>query len=99
MSPYPARIDVHHHAIPSFYGRILEEHGHRPGGIPVPDWTPEKSLRLMNRNGIAISILSVSTPGAVLADGPAPRLLARQLNEHLAELVADSRLASASSRP
>lgn len=90
MSQRAARIDVHHHAVPAFYGRLLEDSGHRPGGVAVPEWTPQKSLRLMDRNGIATSVLSVSTPGAWFGDAQKARGLARELNEHLAGVTADN---------
>ncbi|MER7556807.1 amidohydrolase family protein [Nocardioides sp. NPDC126508] len=87
MRRQPGRVDVHHHAVPAFYRRLLEERGLRPGGVAVPEWTPERSLRVMDRNGIATSILSVSTPGAWLGDDRQARQLARRLNEFCAEVV------------
>lgn len=81
------RIDVHHHAVPPFYARLLNQEGIRPGGVAVPEWTPEKSLRLMDRNGIGTGILSVSTPGAWLGDEGKARKLARELNEYCAAVV------------
>lgn len=89
MGDKPARVDVHHHAVPPFYRRLLEERGALPGGVAVPDWTPEKSLRVMDRNGIVTSILSVSTPGAWLGDDRQARLLARELNEYCAGIVSE----------
>ena len=89
MSSPSARVDVHHHAVPPFYRRFLEGQGVLPGGVAVPDWTPEKSLRVMDRNGIATSILSVSTPGAWLGDDHRARHLARELNEFCAGVVSD----------
>lgn len=90
MRRRPGRIDVHHHAVPAFYRRLLEERGLRPGGVAVPDWTPEKSLRVMERNDIATSILSVSTPGAWLGDDRQARHLARRLNEFCAAVIDDN---------
>lgn len=90
MRRRPGRIDVHHHAVPAFYRRLLEERGLRPGGVAVPDWTPEKSLRVMDRNDIATSILSVSTPGAWLGDDRQARHLARRLNEFCAAVIDDN---------
>ena len=87
MARRAARVDVHHHAVPTFYRRLLEERGLRPGGVDVPVWTPESSLRVMQRNGIATSILSVSTPGAWLGDDRQARHLARRLNEFCAGVV------------
>ena len=86
MRDTPARVDVHHHMIPPFYRDLLHERGIRPGGIEVPEWSVERSLKLMDRNGIASSILSVSTPGAWLEGDTVPGL-ARRLNEHAADVV------------
>ncbi|MFE7225644.1 amidohydrolase family protein [Nocardioides sp. NPDC057577] len=90
MGRRPGRVDVHHHAVPTFYRRLLEERGLLPGGVAVPDWTPQRSLRVMDRNGIATSILSVSTPGAWLGDDRQGRQLARRLNEFCAGVVDDN---------
>ena len=89
MPATPQRIDVHHHVLPPFYRRLLEDAGERPGGVAIPEWSAEKSLRLMDRNGIATSILSVSTPGALLGDDGQARRLARDLNEYCAGVVTD----------
>jgi len=83
------RIDVHHHIVPPRYAELLAERDVRPGGVPVPDWSAARSLRLMDRNDIATSILSVSTPGAWLGDGREARRIARDVNEYAAGVVAD----------
>lgn len=86
MRGNPARIDVHHHVVPPFYRDLLNERGIRPGGVDVPEWSAERSLKLMDRNGIATGILSVSTPGAWLEGDTVPGL-ARRLNEYSAGVV------------
>jgi hypothetical protein len=71
----PTRVDVHHHLVPPDYAALLRDKGHRPGGVDVPAWSPESSLKVMRRNGIATSILSLSTPGVWFGDdGEARRL-------------------------
>ena len=83
------RIDVHHHLVPPSYAALLRERGLRPGGVDVPEWTPERSIKVMRRNGIATSILSLSTPGVWFGHDAEARRLARQVNEYAAGVVAD----------
>jgi predicted TIM-barrel fold metal-dependent hydrolase len=83
------RIDTHHHLIPPAYAEHLRVHGHRPGGIELPRWTPARSLRTMDRLGIRAAVLSVSTPGAWIGDPDSVRGMARDLNEYTAGVVAD----------
>ncbi len=83
------RIDVHHHLVPPAYAALLRDRGRRPGDVDVPAWTPERSLRVMRRNGIATSILSLSTPGVWFDDPREARRLAREVNEYAGGVVAD----------
>ena len=54
-----SRIDVHHHVLPEFY-----KEAQRAVGITgtayrgFPQWTPERSLALMDANKITTSIMS-----------------------------------------
>ncbi|MBM7517509.1 amidohydrolase family protein [Nocardioides nitrophenolicus] len=89
MGSSPARIDVHHHVVPPAYADLLKDKGIRPGGVDVPSWTAERALRLMDRNGIATSILSLSTPGAWFGDDRQARRTAREVNDYAAGVVAD----------
>lgn len=82
-----SRIDTHHHFVPSFYGDWLRERGVEAGGLPIPEWTPESSLELMDAHGIETAILSISTPGVEPGDQREARGMARRLNEYAAELV------------
>ncbi|UUZ58209.1 amidohydrolase family protein [Nocardioides sp. B-3] len=85
----PGRIDVHHHLVPPAYADFLRERGVRPGGVEVPRWSPEASLKVMRRNGIASSVLSLSTPGAWFGDRGEARRPAREVNDYAAGVVAD----------
>ena len=49
----PRRIDVHHHIVPPAYARWLRGEGLAAGGLPIPDWSAEASLALMDVRGIA----------------------------------------------
>ncbi|MBN6056644.1 amidohydrolase family protein [Nonomuraea sp. RK-328] len=81
-------IDVQQHMIPADYARWLREHGvHAPGGRELPEWSPALALELMDRQGIAAAILSVSTPGVHLGDGTDASAMARTVNEFGAGLA------------
>jgi predicted TIM-barrel fold metal-dependent hydrolase len=84
------KLDVHAHYLPEPYRLALERAGHtRPDGMPqIPYWSAEAHVALMDRLGIAASLLSISTPGVHLADGAAPDL-AREVNEAGRRAVVD----------
>ncbi|KUL38811.1 amidohydrolase [Streptomyces sp. NRRL F-4489] len=89
MTTTPARIDVHQHALPPAYLRTLEDRGLDSGGWPLPVWDASRALAMMDDQGIATGVLSVSAPGVHLGDGTGARALARTVNEAVAELVKD----------
>lgn len=83
------RIDTHHHAIPTDYRNLLRKAGIDADGRALPEWTPEGSLQTMSELGVGTAILSVSTPGTTFLPNPADAAaLARDLNDHLATVVA-----------
>src|SRR5437879_4307687 len=60
------RIDTHHHFMPPQY--MKEEHdrvnfGHSVGASQLLSWSPSQSLEVMDQNGIATAIVSITTPG------------------------------------
>lgn len=82
MQASPGKIDVHHHMVPSFYARALKQLGvDQAAGAPLPEWTAETSLALMDATGIAKAYLSVSCPGVYFGDAGQAGELARQCNE------------------
>jgi predicted TIM-barrel fold metal-dependent hydrolase len=89
-APYTDAIDVHHHIVPGFYRRALADGGvDSPiSGVEYPEWRPEASLEMMQHQGIATAMVSLSVPGVGLADPRLARRLARQVNEYMAELIA-----------
>jgi 6-methylsalicylate decarboxylase len=84
----PHRIDVHHHIVPPEYVSALSKIGiTNAGGVSFPNWSPQNSLDVMDRNGIATAITSVSSPGVYFGDIPFSLDLARRCNEFSANLV------------
>ena len=83
-----ARIDVHHHIIPPMYRQWLSDNGiGSAGGTPIPEWSVEKALDLMDEADVATSILSISTPGVHLGKDADARRMARLVNDFSAEVV------------
>ncbi len=83
-------LDVHAHYLPDFYRDALVASGHtRPDGMPaIPEWSAVEHVAVMDRLGIATSLLSVSSPGVHLGDG-AGATLARAVNEAGRQAVVD----------
>lgn len=81
-------IDVHHHILPSLYVNALDRIGQsRSGGAELPTWSLSAALALMDRQGIATAITSISSPGVYFGDAAFAHKLARQCNEFSAQLV------------
>lgn len=85
------RIDVHHHLLPPFYVKIMQPEI-IASGRPLQAWSPEMSLDIMDKNGIATALLSPQNHlvGDSLSDkSERARMLARQNNEYAAQLAKD----------
>ncbi len=78
-------IDVHHHGLPPFYKKLLDNMDVRflGGGNPIVDWTPQVALDAMDANGIAASVILIT--GWTLYS----TAIARQHNEYFAKLIQD----------
>lgn len=84
------RIDVHNHIIPSEYLRELAGIGITDSlGRSFPEWSAEKTLAVMDANGIRAAVTSISSPGVYFGDAPFARRAARLCNEVSAQLVSD----------
>ncbi|MGW5018443.1 amidohydrolase family protein [Streptomyces cacaoi] len=85
----PARIDVHQHIVPPAWARTLTAQGLDSGGWAIPDWSRKSAITMMDQQGIATGVLSVTAPGVHLGDDARARDLARAVNEYGAEVVKD----------
>jgi predicted TIM-barrel fold metal-dependent hydrolase len=85
-NPQRGRIDVHHHMLPPFYmdlRRAVADVG------KMPEWSPNKSLDDMEKNGVTTAMLSLAVSGVSFDAGEAGRSLARKSNDFGAQLVKD----------
>ncbi|MCB0979648.1 MAG: amidohydrolase [Ilumatobacteraceae bacterium] len=84
-------IDVHAHFLPEGYRAALREAGHdQPDGFPfIPEWSAAEHVAMMDRQGIATSMLSISSPGVHLDGGLLTADLTREVNEAGRRAVVD----------
>jgi len=83
----PYRIDVHHHLSPPSY--IAAANANNFGEALMKNWTVEKSLADMDKAGVAVAMLSITTPALNFTSGEPARKLARECNDYAAKLMAD----------
>lgn len=83
-------LDIHAHYLPDFYRDALLASGHaQADGMPaIPEWSASEHVAVMDRIGIATSLLSVSSPGVHLSEG-AGVALARAVNDAGRRAVVD----------
>ncbi len=77
------RIDVHAHFLPDFYCEALAKAGLRSvdGGMPIPAWSAEAMLAMMDRQQIATAMVSLSSPSTHFLPQAGRAALCRQVNE------------------
>jgi predicted TIM-barrel fold metal-dependent hydrolase len=84
------RIDVHAHHMPAEYRAAIVREGIETDGNPnIPEWSVEAALAFMDRNGIATSLLSISSPGVHWGEDAKARSMARLCNETAAQAKRD----------
>lgn len=84
------KIDVHHHLEWEGYISRVRDAGIVPAhGSGFPDWSPGKSIELMDRDGIRAAILSLSSPGVYFEGTTFAEELAHECNDYAATLVGD----------
>ena len=88
------RIDTHHHPYPPVYiaktGDVLKHTTHAFYDR-LTKWQPSQAIEAMDKDGIAVSVLSISTPSVWLGDAVSSRIFARECNEAAAQIQADHR--------
>ncbi|MEV4515539.1 amidohydrolase family protein [Dactylosporangium sp. NPDC049525] len=83
-------VDFHHHAPLASYVRRLTALGiQAQPGAPFPVWEPADSVRMMDRLGIDLAVLSVASPGFYFGDQAFTTALCRDTNDELTEVVRD----------
>jgi 6-methylsalicylate decarboxylase len=81
-------IDVHFHMIPEFYRDAVYEAGTGPAIGRYPDWTPQLTLELLDKHGIALAMLSLGQPGVGFLPVDKAAGFARRCNDYAGELIA-----------
>jgi 6-methylsalicylate decarboxylase len=88
----PHRVDTHHHPYPPVYikktGDVLKHTTHAFYDR-LCKWEPRQAIEVMDKDGIAVSVLSVSTPSVWLGDANSSRIFAREVNEAAAKMQQD----------
>jgi predicted TIM-barrel fold metal-dependent hydrolase len=88
----PHRIDTHHHPYPPVYVEktrdILKRTTHAFYDR-LTKWQPSHAVEAMDKDGIAVSVLSIGTPSVWLGDVQASRTLARECNDASARMQSD----------
>lgn len=90
-------IDCHHHYVsPGWVKALAAKDGHHVEGYTtwfaldrLKDYTPAHDIEEMDRDGVATSMLSLTTPGVWFGDPEETRRLARDMNEVGARMVSD----------
>lgn len=77
------RIDVHAHFLPECYAAALAKAGLTTldGGFPIPAWSEDAALAMMDRHGIGTAMISLSSPAAQFLPEAGRVHLCREVNE------------------
>ncbi|ACU75309.1 amidohydrolase 2 [Catenulispora acidiphila DSM 44928] len=87
--PLVGAVDVHAHYLTPTYRQALINAGiTQPDGMPsIPQWSADSALATMDTTGIAVAMLSVSSPGFDFGEAGKVSDLVRQVNEEGAAIV------------
>lgn len=90
-------IDCHSHfASPAYIKALTAKEGHHVQGYTTwyalqtwKGYSPSKVIEDMDHQGVAVSMLSCTTPGAWFGDPEETRKMVREMNEYGAKMVSD----------
>lgn len=78
---FQQKIDFHSHFLSPTYLEYLQKYeGEEPDHFPTPNWDLESHIAQMDQLGIAVSLISVSSPNLSGADRETERAMVRQIN-------------------
>lgn len=81
-------IDIHHNILPPVFVDALQRRGlDTLTGVPLPGWSAQQSVALMDAQGIQTAITSLPAPGVGFAGARPAADLARRCNEFAAEMA------------
>jgi predicted TIM-barrel fold metal-dependent hydrolase len=82
------RIDTHQHIVPDYYVEWLSGHGLGTiGDRPQPGWTEGSALEFMDAMDIETAVLSLATPNVYVGPAEERLLMARRVNDTVADLA------------
>lgn len=87
----PHRIDVHHHFLPPEYVERVGDARIAPLNLSgkTPEWSPQMSVDMMDRNGIQTACASISAPGFWFGETQETVELCRHCNDYSARMASD----------
>ena len=93
----PRLIDIHRHFVSPAYLKVLNaKQGHKVEGFtnffPLGPWmnySPARDIETMDKQGIATSLVSTTSPGTWFGDRDETRGLVREMNEYGAKMASD----------
>lgn len=80
-------VDVHYHVAPLAWAAAMVDKGQLGG--PWSGWSIDRSIEAMDRDGVAISYASITTPGVWFDSDVQAQILARDCNDYMARLARD----------
>ncbi len=89
-APTQKIIDIHQHFLPAFYAKAVKHWLDAGFASPaVSSWQASKTIAAMDSADVALSFLSISSPGFAFAHGHAAGRAARACNDEAAQLCRD----------